>query len=99
MDDGRCQKSLNGASDIWLYQNALFVRVNLTTRTAANEIAVFAHVTPWCASIYMYKYQMSCLFMKDVIMVQWYVPFKDFCLKALSAFHIILHFNAKELFH
>ncbi len=61
MEGGRCQKSLNRMHEIWPCQQALFVHVNVTTRTAANETAVFEtifeYVALWFVGLYVYKCQ------------------------------------------
>lgn len=41
MEDKWCQNPLNGTCEVSPFQHALFVCVNVITRTAANEIAVF----------------------------------------------------------
>lgn len=72
MEGWQGQKSLKEKCEIYL-----FVHVNVTTHTAANEVALFenlfAYVTWWYAgmNIPIYSYT-PCLFMKDVEMVHWY---------------------------
>ncbi len=41
MEGGWGQNYLNGMLEILLYQHSQFVQVKVTTRIAANEIAVF----------------------------------------------------------